>query len=68
VEVSFEANPASAILHVIDSGAPFTLTHAHLPDDAFAELGRGLFIVAQLAAGVRVQHVPNCGNHISVTL
>ncbi|MFY9631677.1 MAG: SpoIIE family protein phosphatase [Candidatus Cybelea sp.] len=68
VEVSFEVNPASATLHVIDSGAPFTLTHAHLPDDAFAELGRGLFIVAQLAAGVRVQHVPNCGNHISVTL
>jgi anti-sigma regulatory factor (Ser/Thr protein kinase) len=68
VEVSFEAGPTSATLHVIDSGAGFTLTDAHLPDDAFAELGRGLFIVAQLAAGVRVAHIPNCGNHISVEL
>ncbi|MGB6521814.1 MAG: SpoIIE family protein phosphatase [Candidatus Cybelea sp.] len=68
VEVSFEVGPASATLHVIDSGPGFSVTHARLPDDAFAELGRGLFIVAQLAAGVRVAHIPNCGNHISVVL
>ncbi|HEY2554898.1 MAG TPA: SpoIIE family protein phosphatase [Candidatus Cybelea sp.] len=68
VEVSFDVVGESATLHVIDSGSAFSLAQAHLPEDAFAELGRGLFIVAQLAAGVRVKHVPNCGNHISVVL
>ncbi|HEY4433310.1 MAG TPA: ATP-binding protein, partial [Candidatus Cybelea sp.] len=68
VEVSFDVDGQSATLHIIDSGSAFSLTQAHLPDDEFAELGRGLFIVQQLAADMRVKHIPNCGNHISVTL
>jgi PAS domain S-box-containing protein len=68
VEVSFDMRAPAAVLHVIDCGAQFTLSQPHLPDDDFAELGRGLFIVQQLAAAVRVEHIPNCGNHISVTL
>lgn len=68
VEVSFHLAGDVANLHVIDSGSGFALSEPHLPDDAFSELGRGLFIVAQLASAVRVDHVPNCGNHIRVTL
>jgi anti-sigma regulatory factor (Ser/Thr protein kinase) len=68
VEISFDMRSEAQVLHIIDSGKPFPLVARHLPDDAFAELGRGLFIVAQLAADVRVQHIPNCGNHISITL
>jgi PAS domain S-box-containing protein len=68
VEISFDLDSSPGILHVIDSGPAFTLAPSHLPDDAFSELGRGLFIVQQLASDVRVDHIPNCGNHISVAL
>ena len=68
VEVSFERRNGGGVLHLIDSGAPFSLLERHLPDDAFSDFGRGLFIVEHLASEVGVQHVPNCGNHICATL
>ncbi|HEY2476986.1 MAG TPA: SpoIIE family protein phosphatase [Candidatus Cybelea sp.] len=67
VEISVDLDGDSVILHVIDSGAEFSLIRPRLPD-LFSERGRGLFIAQELAAGVRVQHVPNIGNHISVKL
>jgi anti-sigma regulatory factor (Ser/Thr protein kinase) len=68
LEISIDSNDDSMVLHVIDSGPPFTLTERRLPDDVFSERGRGLFIVEQLAADVRIERVVDRGNHISVTL
>jgi PAS domain S-box-containing protein len=68
VEISFDLDVDLATLHVIDSGRAFSPLERHLPEDEFSDFGRGLFIVQQLAADVRVDHIPNCGNHINVTL
>jgi PAS domain S-box-containing protein len=68
VEIAVEMSDAALTLHVIDSGAPIPATNHHLPDDVLSERGRGLFIVSQLASDLRIDHVENCGNHISVTI
>jgi PAS domain S-box-containing protein len=68
VEVSFERRDDGGILHLIDSGTAFPLVERRLPEDAFSDFGRGLFIVQHLASDLRVEHIPNCGNHIRVTL
>jgi anti-sigma regulatory factor (Ser/Thr protein kinase) len=67
VEISFDLDSGAGILHVIDSGPEFLLTAPHLPD-VLSELGRGLFIVQQLATNVRVERIPNRGNHTIVQL
>ena len=68
VEISFDLGSEAAILHVIDSGPEFPVSQPHLPDDVLSELGRGLFIVQQLATDVRVERIPDRGNHTIVTL
>lgn len=68
VEVSVECYDDKLVLHVIDSGPPIAVTKWHLPEDTLSERGRGLYIVAQLAADLRIEHVANYGNHISVTI
>lgn len=68
VEVSVDPNDDKLVLHVIDSGPPIAVTDWRLPEDTLSERGRGLFIVAQLAAEVRIEHIVNYGNHISVTM
>jgi anti-sigma regulatory factor (Ser/Thr protein kinase) len=68
VEISFDLGSGAAILHVIDSGPEFPVNQPHLPDDVLSELGRGLFIVQQLATDVRVERIPDRGNHTIVTL
>jgi anti-sigma regulatory factor (Ser/Thr protein kinase) len=68
VEVSVDSHEDTLVLHVIDSGPPIEVTDWHLPEDTLSERGRGLYIVAQLAAGLRIEHVANYGNHISVTM
>jgi anti-sigma regulatory factor (Ser/Thr protein kinase) len=68
VEISFDLDSDAAVLHVIDSGPEFPVASPHLPDDVLSELGRGLFIVQQLATHVRVEHIPNRGNHTTVKL
>jgi anti-sigma regulatory factor (Ser/Thr protein kinase) len=68
VEISVDRNDDTIVLHVIDSGDPLPETERHLPEDVLSERGRGLFIVSKLASGVRIEHVRNCGNHISVAM
>ncbi len=67
VEIQLYCNDGAWKLHVIDSGDDF-VAPATLPTDIMSELGRGLYIVQQLAKRVHVEHVANCGNHISVEL
>jgi anti-sigma regulatory factor (Ser/Thr protein kinase) len=68
VEVSVDCFDDTLVLHVIDTGPPIAVTDWHLPEDTLSERGRGLFIVAQLAANLRIEHIANYGNHISVTM
>lgn len=68
VEISVECHEETLVLRVIDSGPPIALTEWRLPEDILSERGRGLFIINQLAARVRIEHVANYGNHISVTM
>lgn len=68
VEISIDLNDDSMVLHVIDSGPPLAVGERRLPEDILSERGRGLFIVEQLTVNVRVEHIVNCGNHISVTM
>ena len=67
VEIAAELGDDSLVLHVIDSGAPLP-AERRLPEDALSECGRGLYIVSQVAAELRSDHLPNCGNHISATI
>jgi PAS domain S-box-containing protein len=67
VEIQLYRNDGTWKLHVIDSGDDFDASGT-LPSDILSELGRGLYIVQQLAKRVRVEHVANCGNHITVEL
>jgi PAS domain S-box-containing protein len=67
VEIQLYAQDDRFTLHVIDSGKGFEAA-GKLPNDIMSELGRGLYIVRQLAKDVGVEYVPNCGNHITVTL
>jgi PAS domain S-box-containing protein len=67
VEIQLYCNDGPWKLHVIDSGDDFAAT-ATLPTDIMSELGRGLYIVQQLAKRVYVEHIANCGNHITVEL
>ncbi len=68
VEISVDRNDDTIVLHVIDSGQPLPETERHLPEDVLSERGRGLFIVGELASGVHIEHVRNCGNHLSVAM
>jgi PAS domain S-box-containing protein len=67
VEIQVYCNDGTWKLHVIDSGENFDASAA-LPSDVLSELGRGLYIVQQLAKRVYVEHVANCGNHITAEL
>jgi anti-sigma regulatory factor (Ser/Thr protein kinase) len=67
VEIQLYRNDGRWKLHVIDSGGDFDASGT-LPSDILSELGRGLYIVRQLAKRVQVEHVANCGNHVTVEL
>lgn len=69
VEITVDLNDDSMVLHVVDSGPPLAASKRRkLPEDVLSERGRGLFIIQQLASDVRIEHLENCGNHISVTM
>ncbi|MGB8520356.1 MAG: SpoIIE family protein phosphatase [Candidatus Tumulicola sp.] len=67
LSVSLEFRKREAILHVIDQGRGFNLEPA-LPENLWAESGRGLFLVSKLARRVEVERVPGSGSHVVVTL
>jgi anti-sigma regulatory factor (Ser/Thr protein kinase) len=63
--VTLELERDRAILHVNDRGAP--IPALHLPEDQFAESGRGLFLVNSLARNLRIER-DSGGNHICAEL
>lgn len=67
LSVSLEFRGGDVILHVIDKGPGFTFEPS-LPTDIWAESGRGLYLVSQLARRVDVERLPRAGSHVSVLL
>ena len=67
IEMRLEWDAPAPLLHVLDTGPPFTISAA-LPDDPFSEGGRGLFLIAALGTGMNVDQLPGGGNHIRVGL
>lgn len=63
--VTLEFERGRAMLHIRDRGAP--IPQLHLPEDQFAEGGRGLFLVNALARELRIER-QNGGNHICAEL
>ncbi len=67
IDIDLDWSQGRPVLHVIDRGAPFTVTTG-LPRDVLSESGRGLFIVRELSRSVRVEHVRGYGNHVMAEL
>jgi anti-sigma regulatory factor (Ser/Thr protein kinase) len=55
------------VIHLIDSGTGFE-HNPRLPADAYAENGRGLYIVAELAREFTIARAPGGGSHARVVL
>jgi len=66
-DVVLDATSALPVLSVLDRGRGFTHA-AHLPADAFAESGRGLFIVRSLTAEFNASRRPGGGTHARAVL
>ena len=67
LSVSLELRGQSLLLHVIDKGPGFAF-RPELPANIWAESGRGLYLISELAHGVEVERVPGLGSHVIVTL
>jgi anti-sigma regulatory factor (Ser/Thr protein kinase) len=67
VEVVVDCSAEVPVLHVIDGGGGFE-HNRRLPADAYAENGRGLFIVAELAREFTISRAPGGGSHARVVL
>lgn len=67
LSVSLEKRDDEVLLHVIDKGRGFDYA-PQLPNDLWAESGRGLFLVSMLARHVEVERLPGLGSHVAVTL
>ncbi|GAC1499400.1 MAG: hypothetical protein NVS1B2_23140 [Vulcanimicrobiaceae bacterium] len=66
-EVVLDASAIYPVLSVLDRGRGFTFA-PHLPQDAFAENGRGLYIVRSLAAEFGATRRPEGGSHTRAVL
>jgi anti-sigma regulatory factor (Ser/Thr protein kinase) len=66
-DVVLDASGILPVLSMLDRGRGFTHA-AHLPADAFAESGRGLFIVRALTAEFNASRRPGGGTHARAVL
>ncbi len=66
-DIVVDASGVLPVLSVLDRGRGFTHA-AHLPADAFAEAGRGLFIVRALTAEFNASRRPDGGSHARAVL
>lgn len=68
LDVALDRTQEAPVLHVIDSGEGFSL-NPKLPADAYAERGRGLYIVTKLAREFTVSpRTVNRGSHARAVL
>jgi serine phosphatase RsbU (regulator of sigma subunit)/anti-sigma regulatory factor (Ser/Thr protein kinase) len=67
LSASLERRGDSLVLHVIDEGPGFDFEPS-LPRNLWAESGRGLYLIHELARGVTVERLPGRGSHVAVTL
>jgi anti-sigma regulatory factor (Ser/Thr protein kinase) len=67
LSMSISKSDEDVWLHVIDDGPGFDFCSA-LPDDLWAESGRGLFLIAALARSVVATPLLGCGSYIRVCL
>jgi anti-sigma regulatory factor (Ser/Thr protein kinase) len=66
-ELVLDASGTLPVLSLLDRGRGFAHA-AHLPADAFAESGRGLFIVRALTAEFSASRRPGGGTHVRAVL
>lgn len=67
VDVVLDRSADVPVVHIIDSGEGFE-HNPRLPADTYAESGRGLFIVAELAREFTIARAPSGGSHARVVL
>jgi PAS domain S-box-containing protein len=67
LELALRRDGARLVLFALDRGPGFDWDAA-LPRDAYAESGRGLFLIAALACDVRAEHLAGYGSYLEVTL
>jgi PAS domain S-box-containing protein len=67
VDVILDSSAEVPVIHIIDAGAGFE-RNPRLPADFYAESGRGLFIVTELAREFTISRAPNGGSHARVVL
>jgi PAS domain S-box-containing protein len=67
VDVILDYSADVPVIHIIDNGQGFE-HNSRLPADTYAESGRGLFIVNELAREFTIARAPNGGSHARVVL
>jgi anti-sigma regulatory factor (Ser/Thr protein kinase) len=67
LSISVSTDDDGVWLHLIDDGPGFEFRSA-LPDDLWAEAGRGLYLIAALARSVEATPLRGCGSYIRVCL
>lgn len=67
IEAILETRANGVVLHVLDKGPGFQFL-PRLPNDLFSLSGRGLYLIAHLAADFTVEHRPGGGSHARIVL
>lgn len=67
LSISLSTSPEGVWLHLIDEGPGFDFCST-LPEDLWAEGGRGLFLISALARSVEAEALPGRGSYIRVLL
>jgi PAS domain S-box-containing protein len=67
IDVALARDGSALRLAALDRGPGFDW-NARLPDNSFAESGRGLFLIETLGRGVRVEYLAGYGSYLEVTL
>jgi anti-sigma regulatory factor (Ser/Thr protein kinase) len=67
LDLALRCEPDRLVLCALDRGPGFDWSAA-LPRDAYAESGRGLFLIEALSRGVRAEHLVGYGTYLEVTL
>lgn len=67
LSVSISREGTAVELHVIDDGPGFSATPS-LPEDVWAESGRGLFLIKELAEKLTIEKLPGYGSYVRVGL